>query len=198
MSVPPIRIEIPPAAQALIARAQSWPRAFTRNLIAQLDKLNSETVGHISQHRATGKGPFPPAEGKLGVRTNRYRNALRHSKAVVSGAAIESAIGNNVKYAGVHERGFAGTVTVKEHRRSNAMLDLLEVKGAIVPRWESFGLRGRKTQVASGIVRVRAHQMAMNMPARAPIRRGIDDRLPSYGPALGAAIVAAFTEKGAS
>ena len=150
------------------------------------------TVGNIIEKRATGTGPFPPAEGKLGVISARYRRSVRPSKATVSGGTIASAIGSNVRYAGAHEFGFKGTVSVPAHRAKNAFLDILEAGGHQVARWESYGIRGKKKKIASGFVQVKAHQMRMNMPERAPIRRGIEDRLPLYGPALGKAIVDAL------
>lgn len=196
MSHAPIQITLPKETERALLNVVAWPRKMTRKLIEELNLLNQETKGHIEQARATGKGPFPVAEGRLGVVTSRYRRQVRASFPVISGRDIESAIGNNVRYAGAHEYGFRGTVQVREHRKRNAMVDLVQVGDQVVPRWQSFGLKGKKTKVATGVVRVRAHRMAMNIPARAPIRRGIEDRLPRYAPRLGAAIVAALEEGG--
>ena len=188
-----VQIDLPPATRTLLEQSQSWPRALSRNLVRALDLQNELTVGQIVAERATGKGPFPVEEGRLGVRTGRYRRSVRPSKAVVTGTAIESAIGSNVKYAGVHEFGFSGTVQVREHRKRHAMVDLIQVGDRVLPRWQAVGERGRQKKIASGIVRVRAHSVQMNIPARAPIRRGIADRLPHYRDALSTAIVATFT-----
>lgn len=196
MNAPTIRIELTTSAKALLARAPQWPRALTTQLVRALDTENELTVGHIVKERATGKGPFPVSEGKLGVRTSRYRRSIRRTKAAVVGSTIESAIGSNVRYAGAHEFGFSGVVNVRAHRSQNRALDVFQVRGGnLVRGWELPGAGGRGRRVATGFTTVRAHQMRMNMPARSPIRRGIEDRVPNYSQALSRAIVAAF-EKG--
>lgn len=197
--IPQPQLSLTPASAALIASSSAWPVALTRNLVRELDRLNELTVGHIIEARATGAGPFPVSEGKLGVISSRYRRAVRPSKAALSGSAITSAIGNNVRYAGAHEYGFTGTVQVKAHRAKNAMVDVLQTSsGERVERWESFGLRGKKKKIASGYVQVKAHAMRMHLPERAPIRRGIADELPKYTDGLSAAIVATFSSQGSS
>lgn len=190
--IPPLQIDLTTEARAVLAQAPEWPRALPRALRVALDLENELTVAHIVTARATGKGPFPPAEGRLGVVKSRYRRSVRPARAVVRDTEIWSAIGSNVRYAGAHEFGVDKKVQVAAHGAKNRMLDLLEVSGRTVARWESFGLRGKKTKVASGYVTVRTHERHMRMPERAPIRRGISDRLPHYRDALGTAIVGVF------
>jgi phage gpG-like protein len=190
--MPTVQISLPPETVRLLATARQWPPNLMRNLRGTLDYENELTVGHIVQHRATGKGPFPPAEGRLGVITSRYRRSVRRTRATVADAEIVSSIGSNVRYAGAHEFGFQGTVQVKQHRAKNQWKDIIEVAGRTLERWESFSAQGKKTKVASGLVTVRAHVREMNMPERAPIRRGITDRLPNYRDALSASIVQTF------
>lgn len=193
-----LKVELTPGAAGLLQRSKQWPRAVTTLLVRALDQENELTVGHIVQERATGTGPFPPSEGKLGVRTSRYRRSIRRARAAVSGTSIQSSIGSNVRYAGAHEFGFKDVVSVKAHGAQNRALDVYRVRGGnLVQGWELAGAGGKGKRVAMGFVTVRAHQVKMNIPARAPIRRGIEDRLPIYRTSLSAAIVAAFA-KGAT
>ncbi len=197
--LPSVTITLPPETLALLARVSAWPRALTRAVIATLNLENEITVGHIQRTRATGTGPFPVSEGKLGVITNRYRLSLRPSKAVVSGGSIVSAIGSNVRYAGGHEFGFNGTVPVKEHTRRRFETFTQKAGAYLDPRTGRIRKSKKRTvTLTAAIFKVKAHQMRMHIPERAPIRRGIEDRLPLYGPALGNAIVAALSAGGAS
>lgn len=195
MKATTVIIALPTATKDLLAKAPTWPRALTLHLVRALDRENELTVGHIVRERATGKGPFPVSEGKLGVRTSRYRRSIRRTKAEASGTSISSAIGSNVRYAGAHEFGFEGVVNVRAHRSQNRALDVYQVRGRQVRGWELAGAGGRGKRVALGFTTVRAHQMRMRIPARAPIRRGIEDRVAHYSQALGAAVASAF-EKG--
>lgn len=196
--IPAVQIELPQSTRNALVRVAQWPRALTTAVVRELNLQNELTVGHIVEKRATGAGPFPVSEGKLGVRSSRYRRSVRPAKAALVGTEIQSAIGSNARYAGVHEFGFTGVVSVKSHRARNRATDVFQVRdGRLVKGWELAGAGGRGKRVASGYVQVKAHQVRMNMPARAPIRRGIEDRIPLYGPALGAAIVAALDKPSA-
>lgn len=190
--IPPLQIDLSADTRALVAAAPEIPARLTRNLVRALDKSNDETVGHIVENRATGHGPFPVEEHKLGVVTSRYRRSVRPAKAIVVGTAIESAIGSNVRYAGAHEFGLDQVVQVKAHQAKNAWLDVYQTKdGRQIYGWERTGA-GRATRVATGVAQVRAHPMHMRIPARAPIRHGIEDRLPNYREALDRAVVVSF------
>lgn len=191
-------ITLPPETAALIAGAQAWPRALTRNLRVALNYENELTVGHIMRTRATGKGPFPVAEGRLGVRTNRYRGSIRRALAEVDGTAITSSIGTNVVYAGGHEFGFNGPVQVQAHSRRR--FDKFTTGGVAVLDPRTGRIKKSKKRIVEferSSHQVKAHTRLLKIPARRPIFRGIEDRLPAYSPALSAAIVAAFQEPAA-
>lgn len=111
-----LTIDIPPASQATLRRLISLP-AITPSVIARtMDRENQITVGHIQRDKLSQRGPLT-----LGVVTNRLRGSIRASKAQIdnsgSKAVIVSSIGTNVIYAGVHEYGFRGRVTVRAHTR---------------------------------------------------------------------------------
>lgn len=59
-------------------------------------------------------GPRPKF---LGVVTNRLRSSITVSAPQQEGNAYFAKIGTNVKYAGIHERGFVGPVSVPGHTR---------------------------------------------------------------------------------
>lgn len=194
-----VTITLPPETAALLARAPSWPRALTANLIKALDRQNEITTGTIQAKRLTGTGPFPVSAGRLGVVTNRLRASVRPARAVLSGAAIVSAIGSNVNYAVAHEFGFAGTVQRAAHTRRRFLAQQVGGNAFLDPRTGRIRKTRKKIErVQTGSVQVKAHQLRVHIPERAPIRRGITDQLPAYAPALGAAIVAAFASGGAA
>lgn len=138
-------------------------------------------MGHIIAKRLRGKGPFPPAEGRLGVRTARLWQSVWQAPAKISGNTITASIGTNVKYAGAHEYGFTGVVQVKAHKRRIIAHDRYEKRGRGWTKTQS-GIRGT----------VRAHSMRMHIPARAPFRRGIEDRIPNLQRALSGAVIDAY------
>jgi phage gpG-like protein len=173
-----IRITLNETASALLARASAaMLPAVMRNLRATLNTQNEETVGHIKRERATGHGPFPVAEHRLGVRDNRYRPSIRKSSAVVNGNILVASIGSNVEYAGAHEFGFSGSVFVRGHARAQASRN---VRGKV---------DGKRRLTAQGIALVRGHNRAMNIPARAPITTGIEDRAAAVSQALSDSVV---------
>lgn len=192
--IPSPQISLTPESAAFIAGAREWPRTLTRNLVRALREENEYTVGHIKQARLTGKGPFPPAEGRLGVRSNFLRRSLRQSdKPAVVGTAIYSSIGTNMAYAGGHEFGFSGTVQVRAHpRRIFGTFTAAGGTSVDARTGKVRKQRKREVELQTGTAQVRAHAREVNIPERAPIRRGIADRALNYRDALSTAIVVSF------
>jgi phage gpG-like protein len=177
-------ITIPTNIGPAIAGLKKWPGAA---IAKALDKENELTVGHIQLTKLSRKG-----SKTLGVITNRLRQSLRPSKAVASGSDVVSSIGTNVWYAGIHEFGFQGTVQVRQFTRHNPHGDMFRVgaetaKRKDVVKTASFKTSAKLKKVASGFSVVKAHSRQMNMPERAMIRTGIQERTANYGAALGAA-----------
>ena len=195
-----IQIQLAPAAVALLRSSDTWPAQVLQALRKSTDLQNELTVGHIQATRLSGKGPFPVDEGRLGVVTNRLRSSLRPAAATVNGTQIESSLGSNVRYAGAHEFGFEGSVTVRAHTRTNPRADLVSFRGqqgrrdALAGAFLTASGRIRKgvVPVASAVVSVRQHTAQRSVPARAPIRHGIEDRAADYGRAYSAAIITAL------
>lgn len=181
-----LQITLSPRAQKLLAAAPAWPLALKTAIAQTMDRQNELTTGYIQRTKLSRRGPLT-----LGVRTNRLRLSARPSPAVVSGDAILSAIGTNVKYAGIHEFGFDGQVKVRAFTRRQVSND--QVSG----RRRGFVARERREQVsATGIARVRAHTRRLRMPERAMFRSGIEERLPNYSAAISQAIVQTLTQPG--
>ena len=164
-----IQIQLDPSVAGKLRGMVRVPEHILLEMKKEIDLQNELTVGHIQATRMSGRGPFPVEEGRLGVRTGRLRQSLRPSKATIAGGkTIVSAIGTNVIYMGPHEFGFTGLVNVRAHAR-----------------------RGKK-----GVHQVKAHARQANVPSRAPIRQGIEDRAPAYGRAISEAFVRGWDKGG--
>ncbi len=177
-------ITIPTNIGPAIDGLKKWP---AEAICKALDQQNELTVGHIQLTKLSKRGPKT-----LGVVTNRLRQSLRPSKAVASGTDVVSSIGTNVWYAGVHEFGYHGTVNVRQFTRHNPHGDVFRVgsetaKRKDVVKAKSFNTSAKVKKVASGFSVVKAHARKMNMPERAMIRTGIQERQANYAAALGAA-----------
>lgn len=118
-------------------------------LAKRMDLLNEAAVNEIQSKRFRMKGPE-----SLGVRSGRLWKSIRPSKAVVSGNAVLSAIGSNVKYLGIWEKG--GTIPAHDIVARNAKALRFSVGGRF-------------------IFRKRVHQKERTVVAKAPLRRGIED-----------------------
>lgn len=178
-----VSITLSPRAQALLAAAPAWPIALKSAIAAALDKQNGLSVGHITKTKLKRRGPLT-----LGVVSSRLWTSVRSTKPVITGDAILSSIGSNVRYAGVHEFGFSGIVKVGGFTRRQPSND--QVNG----HRRGFTARQRReTVTATGFARVRAHTRRVKMPARAMFRSGIEERLPAYSAAISQAVVNTLT-----
>lgn len=172
-----ITLRVTETASRMLKRAFEKP--VLEGLRETMARENQFTVGHIRASRMTGLGPFPVSEHRLGVRTNRLRNSLRAtSPRVVRGSVIAS-IGSNVVYAAAHEYGFRGPVTVAAHSRKQQSRN--------VSKAGRVGVKSGK--FATGIAMVKPFTRMMNVPARAPIQYGINDRKPAYSKAMSESII---------
>ena len=182
-----IHIEVSGEAQEVLRRLSDG--RVLGAVGAAMDRENQFTIAHISAVRMRGNDgkPFDAGLHVLGIRTNRYRSSLRNSKAVVSGSQVESAIGSNVKYAGIHE--FGGTIKVGA-RKGVARLRT-DRSGGLMRQVGHGNLavfaRGGHKRVKAVPYVAPAHEI--QMPERAPVRSGIEDRARDYGSAVSGAIV---------
>ena len=165
MPTDPIEITLSDRAKAILLAGGGIPPFLLAAAAKEIDRQNELTVGHIQANRLSKRGA-----DTLGVVTNRLRLSVRPSKAVIKGNLILSSIGTPVEYAGAHEFGFEGRVSVAAHTRLRN------------------GDEDDKIQV-------RAHTRQMKIKARAPLQRGIRDRIDRYGSALSSAIIRSWEER---
>lgn len=178
-----IKIELSQEARNITARLGSAEHLM-KAVVVETNRQNQLTVDAIAERRLSGKGPFPVGLHRLGERTHRLRPSLRRADATISGSAVESSIGTNVVYAGVHEFGFDGEVTVRPHARKRFERQSFNGLGNRVVR-----RKVRKADTSVGVFKRK-----MNIPARAPITTGVEERLPILGAALSRAIVDAWEQ----
>lgn len=191
-------IQLGPDAQQLIEKLKAFPADMAKAIARGMDRANALVTGAMTRNRFTGKGPFPPDQGKLGVRTNRLRRSLRWSKATIDASGnVTGSIGTNVEYMAAHEFGFSGTVNVASFRRQRSATQFGKAVAV-----DTKGLRGNakkaKIREALGMETVRAHRRQMNVPERAPVRKGIADGQSTYAAEIGAALAKAWEKKGAA
>jgi phage gpG-like protein len=182
-----LKIELSDAVSGLAAKTGDRD-GMLRQIARTLDEQNQLTIAHISTVRMRGNNgkPFPVEMHVLGIRSARLIKSIRASKAQVSGSVVEGGIGSNVKYAGPHEFGARikipareGTVRLRTDRSGSLMRQIGFPTLAVFAR--------RKHKQAKEIsYSAAAHDI--NIPARAPIRTGIQDRRPQYGTAIANAI----------
>ena len=129
-----------------------------------------EILGRAVKGRFMGKGPFPVAQNKLGVVTNRLRKSMRATAVQVNAAdgTASVSMGSNVSYYRGHEFGFRGQVQVRGHTRK-AVAGGTTTRGKLTRK----GINDRKV---SKLVRgrsndalVRPHWRKVNIPARRPL-----------------------------
>ena len=177
-----MRIEITSDAKEAIQNLREFPDKLKAAIVRSMNKLNQEAIGEITRNRLTGTGPFPVSLHKLGVITKLLRTSFNGGQgtlnmpAKVEGDRIVSIIGSNVRYAGVHEFGFSGSIFVNSHTRRS---HLRRQPG-----------QTRRTRVAEAIVT--GHGRSVNIPARAPIKHGLDDFSPKYSEGFSQAMVDAW------
>lgn len=166
-----IKIELSEEALAIVRSFQTLPDTMLGAIARAMDLENQFTVSHIQAEYLSFSKGGPPVEIGLRVQSNRLRGSVRASKAVVSGQAVESAIGSNVEYAAIHE--FGGTIPAHT----------VTAKGGGMLRFQI----GERVMFRKSV-----NIPEIDMPARAPFQRGINDRLNDYGEAISEAVVGAM------
>jgi phage gpG-like protein len=189
-----ITVELRGEAVELLRKLEAFPRSVLPAAARAMDLQNQLTIGHIQENKLSQRGPTT-----LGVVTNRLRSSLRATKTTVVTDGLASTIGTNVRYAAVHEFGFEGPVTVKQHLRKNADRFSIDDGRRTVSKSQAgrLGLltkagkprKGMADRVAGKETTVKEHVRKMKVPARKPIRTGIAERLPAYAKAMAEAVV---------
>jgi hypothetical protein len=185
-----IKTELTAEAKVTLDRVDliaNWHRLAPK--IAATMALQDELlVGHIVQSKLSQRGP-----DTLGVVTGRLRRAVRPRKPVIGGNSVVSGLGANVRYLATHEFGFRGTVQVRAHERRSARFE-----GQRISLRDAKQIRGKALlrKLNLGTEKVKAHSRKVNIPARAPLLRGTQEKLDSYAGAVSDTIVQTFNTGG--
>jgi len=182
-----IEIALSPEAQAILRNFETLPPRMLEKMRQAMDDANNIVLGQTIKTRFRGVSPrpFPPSQHRLRVRTARLWQSLRASKAQIAGGnAVQSSMGSNVVYFRPHEFGStaSGTTTVRSFTRRQPSRN---VRAPLGPRGKFQKL------TATGIAVVRSHsrRWKQNIPARAPLRTGIEENIPLYSELLSKAVL---------
>lgn len=180
-----IYVQLTPEAEALVRSLPSLPQRTLDALGRAMDKENQLTVAHIQRDYLSFPKSQKPVPLGLRVQSNRLRASVRASKAVAVGQEITSGIGSNVGYAALHEFGATftrtskpGKVRLRTDRKGNLLRNARN--GAVFA--QRLHTRAREVSYAGG------RTYSVTVPERAPVRRGIADRLADYSASLSIAI----------
>lgn len=96
-------------ADNLIKRFSNLKQRVQQEAVKSITRLCIEAVAKIKTQKLSGQ--------KLKVKTGRLRRSISY-KVEQNGDILTGKIGTAVKYAAVHEYGFNGTVSVRQHYRN--------------------------------------------------------------------------------
>lgn len=142
----------------------------------QMEKAISDALLEIVEiaalERFTGKGPFPFSDHRLGNISSRLKRDLHAEPAVKTATGYQGRIGSIVKYFGIHEFGFDGTVSVREHSRKAATLTK---PGPFrdTPKGRLMSVRKKSLLIKDS--KVKAHSRKVKIEARMPLRTALAD-----------------------
>lgn len=195
-----ISVEFSPGLRRLL---QQGPKAVVHGaLIRAFDRENEYTIGAAVRDRMSFSRNQPSTMEGLRVQSGRLRRSLTRSPAKSFSDGVISAIGSNVKYFGIHEFGFQGSVTVPEHQRR--LPDRFSLAGGMIVNRataKQAGLLTKKGKARKGMaeqlperyVLVRAHDRNANFPARQMVRKTVLARIPQYEAAVAAELQTALS-----
>jgi phage gpG-like protein len=188
-----VTIELPKEALERVQQALE-PKVVLEAMRRVMDLENLLTVSHIQKEKMSFPKDGPSVPHGLRVVSNRLRSSVRASEAQIVGNMVVSSIGSNVKYARVHEFGFDGQVTVREHMRKTAERFSIDDGRRTVSKSQAGklglltkagkGRKGMADAVPGKDAKVKQHMRKMKLPARAPIQTGLKERMPAYGKRL--------------
>lgn len=144
-----VTIKLSKKSVELIEAYRHAPAVMADAIADGLGVANLMALSRIQRTRFSGTGPFPVSQNRLGIVTETLRKSLRSDPPEIvdiDRLRIKTAMGSAVRYFGVHELGFSGPVSVRQHSRT----------------------RGSSTHSVS------AHTRTMNRPARKPLRAGLE------------------------
>lgn len=167
-AAPVIKIQIRGDLIARLPRLCSQADAATE-LKRVMDEQDQLTVGHIFQRYLSFPASGPTTPEGLRAISNRLRGNLNAVPARVVNGGVAGGVTNNVFYAKYHELG----ATIKPH-------------DIVVRNRKALRFLGKGGKVVFAKL---VHHPGATLPARAPMQRGIKDRISQYAEAFNAAIL---------
>lgn len=140
------------------------PRAIEAMVYRTVQRLAIDLQGYVKADKLSGQ--------VLHVRTGTLRRSI-NQEVQQSGSVIKGIVGTNVKYARIHEYGFAGEMTVKEHLRRRKETILADIKQYGAEIGKLSGLRNIHS--TGEMFTVRAHMRHVNLPERSFLRSALKD-----------------------
>src|SRR5215468_2464203 len=114
-----VNVELSPEAEALQQSFSRAPDEFRQAVKQGMTEALHEIAVNIRSKRLTGKGPFPVEEHRLGQVTGMLYGTTDATDAIIVSegdfATITGSIGTPMPYAAVHEYGFSGSQSVRQH-----------------------------------------------------------------------------------
>lgn len=152
----------------LRASLSSYPTRLLEFLAAALDRFSAVLQARVKEKLS---------DDVLHVRTGTLRRSINR-QVIKQVDGVEAVVGTNVEYAAIHEYGFQGAVSVREHvrrittaSRIEATLDKIRLARAM--KFSELGPAVRRTRYVSGVAVVRAHTREVNMPERSFLRSAL-------------------------
>jgi phage gpG-like protein len=182
-------------AKRVLQKLENLPERTLQAIASAIDLENSYTIKHIQEHRMNApfdRPPLPPSMGIMRHISGNLKARMWARKSVITNRGVESSIGNNIKYAGIHE--FGGTI----NRRVSPGLVRLRTTatGELVRGSKGGAVFAKKTHSrVREVAFTGGTEYTVNIPARRPIQRGIEDRMKDYEEAILKSIVEAAIPK---
>ena len=183
-----IKIELTPEAQAVLRQVQTLPERTLAAIAHAKDEQNNLTVRYTAEKYMSFPKDQPTTMIGLRAISSRLRGSLRASKAVTGEQSVESGIGSNMKYAAIQELGGR----IHRSARSGSVRLRTDARGTLLNGRAQFAKAEHK-RAKEVAYTAAAHDI--EIPARRPIQKGIEDRAEDYASALSAAIVSTWEAK---
>lgn len=160
----------------LVRRLTATPENIQSALQASVSRMALRLLARVKADKLSGQ--------VLKVKSGRLRRSI-NERVVREGQGVYGYVGTNVDYGRVHEYGFKGAVSVKEHlRRSKSQMRkaMYKKNGEV-----KFSKKGK----GNGEILVRAHTRNVNLPERSFLRSALRELQPEIERSMRNAVQAA-------
>jgi phage gpG-like protein len=151
--------------QQVLERLRALPDAVNSALLRAITRLGIELQRDVQQDKLSGQ--------VLRSHTGSLRSSIDLT-VDQSGGTITASVSSDSRYAGVHEYGFAGTVSVRASLRRIS---------------KAFG-----RPIAEKTINVRAYDRRMDLPERSFLRSALEDTAPAIREEVQAALTKAVSQ----